>query len=289
MAIGSQRQSSRRGAAEQAEPEGQRTKKRRGPSQEEPDGQGNDATEDDAPGSANSDDPTRLANYYNKEAAAAREKLKISGPELDSLVRTVMRHVLFKQHQLPGVPISRTELTDLMAKATKQRVSTFVILTAQAKFVQTFGLHMKEVVRRTKASATQGVEGQKSYVMRTLLPAPLRREFLADAREGTPRALLLLLLTLVKLNSEKITDDELWRLLEEVGVPREGQHPKFGSTKDLLQTFVKQRYLVETRIQGPEGEQRQYEWGENAADEFQGNTIEKWVKELFGREQDVAA
>lgn len=74
--------------------------------------------------------------------------------EEDAAVASIMRHVLFKHHQQPDVPIPRAELVSVIKPIIPSRKSTSIILLlAQARFASVFGMHLEEIQKKTKAAA----------------------------------------------------------------------------------------------------------------------------------------
>lgn len=61
-----------------------------------------------------------------------------------------MRFMIFHQHQKPGIPVKRQDLTAIIMKAykggsRKQRLASRIIAKAQAEFVSICGMELKEV------------------------------------------------------------------------------------------------------------------------------------------------
>lgn len=67
------------------------------------------------------------------------------------MVAKVIRYILFKHHQHPNVPILRKELNTTMDAGNRARVNGYIIALAQARMAGTFGLHMQEISRKTRA------------------------------------------------------------------------------------------------------------------------------------------
>lgn len=87
--------------------------------------------------------------------------------ETKKLVAEVMRHMLFKNHQQPNVPVRREELAGLITKTYKQRhLPSMIITLAQKKLLATFGFEMKEYVRmkssKAAKSANAGAQGNET-------------------------------------------------------------------------------------------------------------------------------
>lgn len=65
-------------------------------------------------------------------------------------MRSIMRYMLFLQHQKPGVPAKRQDLITIIMKgyrgsAKMKKLGGLIIKKAQAEFVKICGMEMKEV------------------------------------------------------------------------------------------------------------------------------------------------
>ena len=73
----------------------------------------------------------------------------LSVQEEDQLVRIVMRFMLFRQMQKPGIPVKRDELGKVIPSTYKsQKIHNLfrvVVTKAQERFPPTFGMEMREV------------------------------------------------------------------------------------------------------------------------------------------------
>lgn len=91
------------------------------------------------------------------------------------------------------------------------------------------------VVCADDASSTQ------TYVLRSIIPTPLRQQLVDDMREDSVSGLLMLVLALISMNGDKMESDELWRHLRRLGVTQEEEHPVFGHVKKELEKFERTR------------------------------------------------
>lgn len=96
------------------------------------------------------------------------------------LVRAVVRFMLFRQAQKPGVPVKREELSKLILsnyanQRMTPRLTGYILRKADAKFVEAFGMEMAEI--STKVQGRQGEPLLPSF----LLAADLLREDMVGA------------------------------------------------------------------------------------------------------------
>lgn len=218
-----------------------------------------------------------IAEYKRmKEHAFNRAHGKAPAMAMEAAASAVVRHMLFSHSEKPGVPVKRTELATLvtsrfpnLAKGNKGPVTSYVIAFAQHYLAESMGLEMRAVARRSAAAAgreaTQGgEEGSQQYVLRSIVPPPLRAAFVLDDQDAE-RGLLLVVLSLVHLAGGKLEEEELFTQLAELGVARDQQHPAFGQPAALLKTFCARRYIQQDKQQGPDGEVILYRFAEQAA------------------------
>ena len=104
--------------------------------------------------------------------------------------------MLFSQYR-DGAPVTRTKLSEHLSKIAPElkraKVSSYIVAEAQVKFNEIFGIEMKELSRKaqkkTGAARTnlQASEPAKEYVLKSLLPSKIRRQFI-DRRRITRSA-----------------------------------------------------------------------------------------------------
>lgn len=79
---------------------------------------------------------------------------------MDMLTAEVVRYVIFKNYQQPGVPIKRRELTTLITEKYKQRaLPTQIIEAAKNKLAATFGFELKALDRSLLADPGRQSQG----------------------------------------------------------------------------------------------------------------------------------
>eukprot|EP00775_Hariotina_reticulata_P010858 gene10858-11012_t len=236
-----------------------------------------------------------LIQQFNGAADEAQGKavdLAVPQTSLDAMVARVVRFMLFKNFEKPGVPVKRQELVEVIQKDQKggrhaKKLPAIVIPLAAGKLASVFGLEMRELNKQpataaaaarrpedaaaadgggaTAASASAGSGGQ-SYVLQSLLPSELLTHFVQNRGEDAGRGLTIVVLELLQLNGGKMPEDELWRHLMQLGVQQEDQGPnQFGrkGAHDVLAHLERAR------------------WGETAQDEFGGQQLKQVVDQLL--------
>ena len=75
--------------------------------------------------------------------------------EIDKLVREVMRHLIFRMSEKPGVPVARGDLTKITSTQNKVK-GGYIIKLAQQHFSAAMGLELKELKVPTEKDMKQG-------------------------------------------------------------------------------------------------------------------------------------
>jgi len=215
----------------------------------------------------------------------------ISTEERDKLVAEMMRYMLFKLHQHPGVPVKREELAQLVTKNYRQRNLPAVVITqAQKKFATIFGYEMKELQRSrpTKSnnvrSSQQSTTESKSYILKSMLPEELRTKLVDNKETSHFLGLTFAIVGIVQLAGGKIPEDALWQYLRRLGLDEHDEkHPQFGNVKQAIETIVKQRYIQKEKAIGPEGDMIVYELAERALDDIVNGRLKESITQIVNQ------
>ncbi|CAM6120560.1 unnamed protein product [Calypogeia fissa] len=200
---------------------------------------------------------------------------ELSGEEMKKLVAEVMRHMLFKNHQQPNVPVRRDELARLITTTYKQHnLPTVVISQAQKKMLSIFGFNMKEYVRVKSAkaakSANAGTQADvKEYVLESSVPEAHLRKYIETPGTAAVTSLAVLVVGVIKYSGgEKVPEETVMQSLERMGIREaDANHPVFGNMKNALETLSKQRYIQKEKLTGHDGDGFVYDLAERALDE----------------------
>eukprot|EP00245_Coleochaete_scutata_P007531 TRINITY_DN22975_c0_g1_i1.p1 TRINITY_DN22975_c0_g1~~TRINITY_DN22975_c0_g1_i1.p1 ORF type:complete len:284 (-),score=70.96 TRINITY_DN22975_c0_g1_i1:424-1275(-) len=235
-----------------------------------------------------------LTQRYVESASQAAKKpvaKSITNEETDKLVAEVMRYVLFKSHQQAGVPIRRDELVQVLTRQYKDRrgLPAYIIQVAQAKFPQIFGLELKELDRKNMKAAAgargqnQGQESSSSvkyYVLRSLLPVEKRQAFVDTPEVAVHSGLTAIVLSLINLSGDKISEESLFNYVRRLGVREEEDHPVFGNLDNALQSMVKQRLILKEKSHEPGADTFVYMLADNSRDLNAGDKLQTFVSQL---------
>jgi len=211
----------------------------------------------------------------------------VSTMELDKLVGDVMRYMLFKAGQNQSFPVARDKLTALVTKKypKKHGLGQAVVAKAQASFAKVMGMEMREL---TKNSPT-GVAGQKFYILRSLLPQRFRDALeVRTGKEGREeKGFLLIVLMMLSLSGDEMTEDKLWEHLNLLGLEKGTRHKVFGDPALVLGKFVRQRYVQRVPKKSDSGRVYMYLPGENAADEVDQASLSQAISKILQKGHSI--
>lgn len=208
-----------------------------------------------------------------------------------------MRYMLFSQYR-DGAPVTRTKLSEHLSKIAPElkraKVSSYIVAEAQVKFNEIFGIEMKELSRKaqkkTGAARTnlQASEPTKEYVLKSLLPSKIRRQFIDREEDHTFRGFVMAVVALVSVSGGEIEEQVLWKHLAKLGVRHDDEaHPKLGNVRDTLNKLCLQRYLMKEKGVGSDGKDTfRYSLAERAMDELPTEKVDKYVLELMRGHND---
>ncbi|XP_057865976.2 uncharacterized protein LOC131073519 [Cryptomeria japonica] len=219
-------------------------------------------------------------------------QVNVSAEERDKLVAEMMRFMLFKNHQHPGVPVRREELTQIVTKNYRQRnLPNLVINQAQKKFASIFGYEMKELQRSRSSKdnlargSQQSTTEVKSYVLKSMLKEELRTRFVEDKDSSQLLGLTFVVVGILQLSGGKIPEETLWQHLRRLGLDEhEERHPVFGNVKQAIETITKQRYIQRERLSGPEGDTIVYELAERALDGIVSGKVKESIMQVIKKD-----
>ena len=133
-------------------------------------------------------------------------------------------------------------------------------------------------------------EPTKEYVLKSMLPARLRREWVDQPEELAERGFCVTVCALVSIAGGKIEEDALWKHLRALGVhPEDEAHPKLGNARAALARLQKRRYLIRERL-GRDEERGEEKYAlalaERALDELGQEGVDAFVQEVMRGENE---
>ncbi|KAG2454161.1 hypothetical protein HYH02_001196 [Chlamydomonas schloesseri] len=133
------------------------------------------------------------------------------------------------------------------------------------------------------------------YVLRTVLPTELRLQMVGPGSgpgEGSDEwGLTMMVLSLIRLNNNKMEEAQLKRMLGEVGFPEGSAHPVLGPIDAQLKRMQDQRYLTAdktTTTQADGRQERLLMWGDAAFSEVGTKVCDKWMEKWFELKESAA-
>eukprot|EP01089_Gocevia_fonbrunei_P013475 TRINITY_DN3464_c0_g1_i1.p1 TRINITY_DN3464_c0_g1~~TRINITY_DN3464_c0_g1_i1.p1 ORF type:complete len:340 (-),score=84.58 TRINITY_DN3464_c0_g1_i1:21-1040(-) len=229
-------------------------------------------------------------------ASAKQKKVdSLSKEEKEKLVGELMRLTLFLDHN--KLPLKRADINQKVLKEYKG-LSSYVLEESQKRFKEIFGYELKEIPRVEASVTSKGKGGKKTtrtnkasgiYVLQNLLTAGERQKT-QDPQKPEETGLLLVLLSLIYLNDDRLDSDTLESYFKIFDIYLETEHPVFGDVKKLLDTYVKQYYLFRTKtetISSKTGRALyEYKLGGRAHVEIQKKELLRFIAGMFGEELD---
>jgi len=222
--------------------------------------------------------------------AEAKALLMVSKDVLEKLVGAVVRLMLFKWHKDGGVPVPRTDLSKAVNEMQKKHgLPGPVISLAQRRCITAFGYEMRELEKTRKPGAAGAP--QKVFVLRSLIPEPLRAKFVDQPADRARAGFKSVVLALVSMAGETCGEQTLKKQLKVVGVTidEKEEHAELAGVDAEMARLVKQRYLTKDKVgAGGSDEQFVYALAENALDDFGLERISQYIKDVMGRKIGIS-
>ncbi|XP_055987074.1 melanoma-associated antigen B16 [Sorex fumeus] len=121
-----------------------------------------------------------------------------------------------------------------------------------------------------------------SYVLVTKLG--LTFDGMLCGEEGIPKTgILILVLGLIFLKGNSATEQEIWQVLNLIGIHTDERHFIFGDTKELItKDFVREKYLMCQKVPDSSSEQLKYLWGPRAHAETTKMKVLEFMAKIHG-------
>ncbi|KXJ16233.1 non-structural maintenance of chromosomes element 3 homolog [Exaiptasia diaphana] len=240
-----------------------------------------DSDEEDAPSQSQSQrkgkGPTKKRAKDNDDSSQASPKTqdKLSGDELERKVSETVRYLLFSDRR--KVPIKRADISKNVLKEYPRSFPQVMDL-AKKKMQKVFGIIVEEIELTGKA---------KAYILVDGLECEKKNDLLEWGDESHRMGLLMVILSLIFMSENVISEAQLWHTLKKLGLQQKSEHPVFGDPEKLLsQEFVRQGYIEKKKIVGDETS-FEYRWGARAFKETSKMQVLEFVAKIYGTETSV--
>lgn len=157
-----------------------------------------------------------------------------------------------------------------------------VIAKVQVALATLFGIDMVELTKPPARKTGNDAAGTKYYALKSMIPKDLYQCTVGKA-DSTPtvsqKGLLGVIIALVKVSGGTIVEEELWRHLESLGVVKGTKHPIFEAIpSDIVDEFVRRRYLKVDKMPSMDKDTKVYAVGENALNEISEDMVTQYVE-----------
>ena len=176
---------------------------------------------------------------YKLEAQKAErglpENVTVTGHELEAATRAAVRFVLMNNSNSEGALLSGRDLNAQIASFIVQKKGVPAVVVARTQYVlaKSFGMELVEMEKVGVKS------GGKYYVLRSLCPGSIYMETVGTAESIEvleKRGLLGFLLALIYMSCGSLSEPELFRHMETLGVAK-------ARVTELIEDAMRKRYV----------------------------------------------
>eukprot|EP01025_Chloroclados_australasicus_P018573 TRINITY_DN1982_c2_g1_i1.p2 TRINITY_DN1982_c2_g1~~TRINITY_DN1982_c2_g1_i1.p2 ORF type:complete len:375 (-),score=41.18 TRINITY_DN1982_c2_g1_i1:1271-2338(-) len=209
----------------------------------------------------------RRVQYYVDKYSKSRElnQYRMANMEEEQLLtQALIRFILFHHTKDPSMPITRQKLCEVIKEAlptggkSRNWLASHIIARVQRDFASLMGLELKYLQ-------------QEKYVLKSLLPRSLLKELVLDRRYDAMHGFMMVVLSIVKLNNDVISQEDLWMKLGKFGIKKEDQLPGIGAANSAVHSMVRKKFLREEKHQTQDGHEIVYRFGELVGQVEDGN------------------
>lgn len=219
--------------------------------------------------------------------------------QLDAVAHSTVRFMLFSNSNKEGGIVSRADVMKHIGQhlvAQRRGVPELVLAKAQYLLASCFGMNMIELVKPTAVRSKNvlasqeagGQGGAKYFTLKSLVPKEVYKETVGktdDASVDAQWGLLGVIISLINMSGGMLVEEEMWRHLNAMGVDKMRRHAILGGTGlDIVDDFVRKRYLKVEKQAGLDEDARSYMVAENALSEITDDDVMVHVQGELARE-----
>ncbi|XP_053375568.1 non-structural maintenance of chromosomes element 3 homolog [Mercenaria mercenaria] len=168
---------------------------------------------------------------------------------------------------------------DINKHVLKEHSKAFPVIIAEAakRLSKVFGIEVKELEEKQKGS----------YILLNKLEISSDDNHLIWGEEDdSKRGLLMVVLSLIFMSGNVITDNQLWSGLKKFGIEPDVPHEVFNDVKKLImQEWVRQCYLEITRMPNTDPPLSEIKWGQRAQQEITKRNVLSFVSKIYNIEE----
>ncbi|KAL5518157.1 hypothetical protein EMCRGX_G003843 [Ephydatia muelleri] len=219
--------------------------------------------------------PTSSSQQHDGESSQvsrgrAEQAFGQMGPDLQKRkVSEMVRYLMMSS--INSIPVRKKELVDKVLGAEHSRTFPVILEKANHQLAEVFGMKVEEVLSGKTVC----------YILVNCLPVEkVDATVVWSDVEKSNMGLLFVLLSILLLKAEPVTEDQLWNMLEKMDIRQESRHPTFGDVKTLINGYVDKMYLKRERQAVGETAKIIYQWGPRARCEVDRKAMLTMVAEL---------
>lgn len=226
-------------------------------------------------------DPGEEAPSTSRGAAGSSQGSRASlespavGPrtqkQLDLKVAELVQFLLIKDQK--KIPIKRTDILKHVVVDYRDVYSTLLTMAAE-RLQYVFGYKLVELEPKSN-----------TFILINMLE-PVDEDAEVRGDQGTPTTgLLMIILGLIFMKGNTITETEVWDFLRRLGVYPTKKHLIFGDPKKLItEDFVRQRYLEYRKIPHTDPVDYELQWGPRTYLETSKMKVLKFVARVHNQD-----
>ncbi|XP_052226925.1 non-structural maintenance of chromosomes element 3 homolog isoform X2 [Dreissena polymorpha] len=209
----------------------------------------------------------------NKETLSQKSMSSLEAGERERLINDVVKYLLILDQK--KIPIKKADINKHVLKESS-KAFPHVIREAAKRLEHLFGISLVELEDKHKGSfiLVNNLELDKDSYHLTW-----------SEEEECKQGLLIVVLSIIFMSGNVVTDSQLWSALKKFGVDQDQTHEVFGNVKKLItQEWARQCYLELTTLPNTDPPIVEVRWGQRVHQETTKRKILEYVSKIHGIE-----
>lgn len=212
--------------------------------------------------SRDSNDSSKQKNFITPTALTSQQMERLTADLVTYLLISHQRNCAIKRQ-------------DIIKHVVKEYSKSYVQIleAARNRLLAVFGIRLVELCNK------KGVY----MLVNNFEQIPENTYLTWTESENARMGLLTIVLSIIFMNGNSISEGELFNVLKKVGVNVENPHPEFGDVQKLLaKEFVRQMYVEYQRVPDSDPVAFDFQWGPRAYEEVSKKDLLDFVCQVYG-------